>query len=132
VQELTDAGLNREAFLDIGSDRSANDANQAGDVFLSEHKTPPNAGTLTVARPIVDLIGGGMVQPYEIRPGNLIRVRGVLPRVDSLNAQERDGLTVFRIIGMQYRASSGTAELELDSYPLTIAQALAALKRGKS
>lgn len=131
VQELTDAGLDREAFLDIGNDRTTSDANQAGDVFLAEHRTPPNAGTLTIARPVVDLVAGGMAQPYEIRPGSLIRVRGVLPRVDNLNATDRDGLTVFRIVGVTYRASDATAQLELDSYPLTVAQALAALKRGR-
>ncbi len=131
VPELTDAGLDREAFLDVGNDRTQGDANQAGDAFLTEHHTPPNAGTLTIARPIVDLVSGGMVQPYQVRPGNLIRVRGVLPRIDNLNATDRDGLTVFRIIGVTYRASDATAQLELDSYPLTVAQALAALKRGR-
>jgi hypothetical protein len=56
-----------------------------------------------------------MVQPWEIRAGNLIRVRDVTPRIDSLNATDRNGVTVFRVYAVDYDASSNTATLELDS-----------------
>jgi hypothetical protein len=133
VQSLTNAGLTREGFLDLrGSQiRSAGGAQRAGDQWLAERATPPNAGTLIVARPILDLTSGRTVMPWEIRPGNLIRVRGVLPRVDALNATARDGVTIFRVVAAEFRASSATATLELDSYPLTVARALAKLAKGR-
>lgn len=126
VAALDNASITREAFLDLGdATGSSANATQAGDQFLAEHASPPNAGRLTIGRPILDVTGGRMVQPWEIRPGTLIRVRGVLPRVDALNASDRDGVTIFRVVGVTYRASTATAELELDSYPRTVAQALA-------
>jgi hypothetical protein len=130
VAVLAAAGLTREGFLDLGSEAGTlADAQQAGDRWLEDRATPPNAGTLTIARPILDRVDGRMVQPWEIRAGNLIRVRGVLPRVDALNATARDGVTVFRIIGHTYRASTAAAELDLDSYGPSVARALADVSR---
>lgn len=133
VAVLTAAGLTREAFVDLGDETGVTltQAQRAGDQYLAEHAYPPNAGTLTVGRPIVDLLTGRMVQPWEIRPGSLIRVRGVLPRVDALNPAStgRDGITIFRIVATTYRAASAAAELELDSYPASTARALADLQR---
>lgn len=127
VAALTAAGLTREAFLDLGDELGgAANANRAGDQFLAQHAAPPNAGTLIIGRRILDVTAGRMVDPWLIKPGALIRVRGVLPRVDALNATARDGVTVFRVVGVTYRASTGTAELELDSMPVTVAGALAA------
>jgi hypothetical protein len=131
VQALTDAGLTREGFLDLrttGISTLAN-AQQAGDQWLAQRATPPNAGTLTIARPILDRTDGKMAMPWEILPGELIRVRGVRPSIDSLNATDRDGVTVFRIVGTDFRASDAAATLELDSYPLTTARALAKLAK---
>lgn len=129
VAELTAAGLTREAFLDLGPQAGTlAAAQQAGDQFLADHAAALNAGTLTVARPILDRARGRTVQPWEIRPGALIRVRGIQPRPNSLNATTRDGVTVFRVVGVTYRASSASAELELDSYPPTVARALANLQ----
>lgn len=133
VAELTAAGLTREWFIDLGTETgtSAN-ANQIGDEFLADHSTAPNAGTLKVSRPVLDRALGRMVQPWEIRPGTLIRVRGIQPRVDSLNATTRDGTSVFRIVGVTYHAASAAAELELDSYPPTVARALANIQRANT
>lgn len=130
VQELTDAGLTREARIDLGDDiGSSGNATQAGDQFLAEHKYPPNAGTLTLARPVMDLQQARPVMPWEILPGNLIRVRGVRPYLDSLNANVRDGVTIFKIASVNYDTASATAQLELDSYPLAVSRALADLKK---
>lgn len=130
VADLTAAGLTREAPLHLGDEvGSLANAQRAGDQFLAEHAAAPNAGRLTIARPILDRIAGRYVMPWEIRPGNLIRVRGVLPRGDALNATVRDGVTVFRVVSRTYSASRAVAELELDTYALSTAQALAALQR---
>lgn len=128
VAELDSAGLTRQGFVDLGSDGSLADAQQAGDQFLADHAAAPNAGRLRIARPILDLQSGRMVQPWEIRPG-LIRVRGILPRQDAINTGNRDGVTVFRIVGCEYSASDGAATLELDSYPASLSAVLAQLTK---
>lgn len=129
VPALTAAGLTRQAQIDLGSDvGSLANATRAGDQFLAEHQYPPNAGRLRIARPIVDVQSGRMVQPWEIRPG-LIRVKGVQPRIDALNASARDGVTIFRIVSADYRASDGAATLELDSYARTTPRLIADLLR---
>lgn len=130
VPELTAAGLTREAQLDLGDEAGTPaNANRAGDQFLAEHSAAPNAGRLTIARPIRDLITGHLLMPWEIVPGNLIRVRGIAPRVDALNATSRDGVTIFKIASHQYSAGNAAADLELDSYSPSTARALADLQR---
>lgn len=121
VQDLTDNGLTRTAHLDISDEiGSLGNANRIGDNFLIEHQFPPNAGTLTVARRILDLGSGRMVMPWEIMPGHLIRVRGVQPRTDALNPADRDGVTIFRVISSSFNTQNATAVLELDSYVRSI------------
>jgi hypothetical protein len=77
----------------------------------------------------MDLYTGRMVQPWEIKPGYLVRVREVLPRIDTLNATERDGVTVFKIAAVDFSAAQGAASLELDSYPMTVSHAIAQLAK---
>lgn len=130
VPELVDAGLTREETIDLGDNiGSSSIGDQARDQFLAEHLTPPNAGTLTIARPIMDLDERRMVTPWEIRPGQLIRVRGVRPSVNSLNASARDGVTVFKIVSVEFDAASASAVLELDSYSYSVARNLATLSK---
>lgn len=130
VPVLDDAGLTRETQIDLGDEvGSAAAAAQVGAQWLAEHDTPPNAGTLRIARPVLDLVSGRMVQPYQIKAGELIRVRGILPSVDSLNASTRDGATVFRVWAKDYDAASATASLELDSPVRTQQQLVAAATR---
>jgi hypothetical protein len=129
VQELSDAGLTRKFYIDLADEMGIlSNAQYVGDNFLAEHRSPPNAGTLTVSKPIIDQATGRMVYPWEIMPGQLIRVRGVNPRVDALNPTNRDGVTIFRIISTEYNAANASVALELDSYNRTIARALANLQ----
>lgn len=127
---LDAAGITRKAVIDVSNELgSISNAQRIGDNFLASHKYPPNAGILNVARPIRDLYTGRMVDPFEIEPAELIRVRGVESYPDALNASSSDGQTVFRIWAMQYTADVNTSTLELDTYPRTTAQALARLQR---
>lgn len=130
VPVLDAAGLTREAYIDL-SDELGSDAiaTRVGQEFLAEHGTVLNQGSLTVSRPVLDMDRGRYVMPWEIRPGALIRVSNVLPRIDSLNPTGRDGITVFKIAAVDFNASSATATLELDSYPLTVARAIAELSK---
>jgi hypothetical protein len=104
----------------------------SGDQFLAEHAAPANTGRLTIARPIVDFTSGRWIQPWQIRPGELIRVRGLQPYVDALNRSTRDGYSVFKVVSVEYSTSTGAAVLELDRYTPTVARALAELARQRA
>lgn len=130
VAELTAAGLTRSDRIELGKEIGSNvNAVRIGDQFLDDHQVPPNLGRLTVARPIYDHTLGRVVQPWEIRPGKLIRVRGLLASSDALNATSRDGVTVFKLIAVDYDTASAAAILELDSQPLTLAHLLARIEQ---
>lgn len=125
---LDAAGVTRRTMIDLGDEASSlANAQRAGDNFLAAHSVPANAGTLNVSRPIRDLTTGALVEPFEIEPGELIRVRGVESYPDALNASSNDGLTVFRIWSMEYDSDSNSATLELDTYSRTTANAIARL-----
>jgi hypothetical protein len=138
VVETTDAtvlrlldGLEREAEpIDLGSEVfSTANATRVGNQFLSANNTPPASGTLTVKRAIRDLLTGRIIQPWEIRAGSLIRVRGLSPTASGVTATDRDGATVFRVAGTSFRDSDQTASLTLDSRSYSIEQILARLAR---
>lgn len=130
---LDDAGITRSTIIDAGDEiGSAAAAQRLADNFLAEHKQPANAGQLTVARPVLDLVSGRMVEPFEIEPGNLIRVRGVESYPDALNASSKDGLTVFRIWSMSYASDSAAAVLELDVPARSTTNALKALAKRRN
>jgi len=130
VPTLTDAGITRTAYIDLSDEIGAlTNSQNVGDNFLLEHQFPPNAGTLRVARAIQDNVTGRMVMPWEILPGNLIRVQGVLPSVDALNATARNGETIFRVISTEFSADDGSASLELDSYSRTVARQLSYIEK---
>lgn len=125
---LTAAGFDRTAFIDTGDEASTQtNAHQMGDQFLAEHQFPVNAGRLTIRGLIQDLQTGRMVQPWEIRPGNLIRVRGVAPYPNTLNTTGRDGNTIFKIAATTFTSADASAVLDLDSYAPSVARALAKL-----
>lgn len=129
VLDATTPSLVREAFIDLGDEVSTlANAERAGDQFLAEHLYAANAGRLAIARPILDITAGRMVQPWEIRPGYLIRVRGLSPKAAALNATGRDGATTFRIAAVDYSVSDAAAQLELDSPAPSVARQIADLK----
>lgn len=126
---LDDAGMVRTGFLDLGDEiGTETDANRAGDQWLTDRAHAQNAGQITITRPVLDLETGMTVQPWEICPG-LVRVRGVAPSVDALNASARDGSTVFRIRAARFDTDSASAILDLDSYAQSSARFLADLRR---
>lgn len=132
VKVLDDAGLTREAYIDLADEvGSAAIATKVGEEFLAQHATPVNQGTLVISRPILDMDKGRTVMPWEIRPGHLIRVREVLPRTGALNVTGRDGVSVFKVAAVEFNASSASATLELDSYPLTVSRAIANLSKNR-
>lgn len=133
VQVLTDAGRKRTARIDLGTEiGSAAAATAAGTAFLAEHNLPSRNGRLVIAKPIVDYVRGQLVDPWQIRPGGLIRLRGITPKYDALTPNGRDGTSVFRIVATNFRAEDGSVELELDSDSYSTTQAIARLQKQRS
>lgn len=126
VPMLDNEGIIRQAEINLGDEvGTLGNATQAANNFLIDHRAPSSSGTLTVARPIRDLIQGRWVAPWEIVPGNLIRVRGI-EASRALDDDTRDGVTVFRIVGVEPNGE-GTTTLELDMFPQTEQRQLANL-----
>lgn len=132
--EILDAqGITQSTAIDAGDEiASVASAARLGDNFLLEHNVPANAGSITISRPILDRTLGRMVQPFEIEPGELIRVRGIESYRDALNASSNDGLTVFRIWNSTYTSDSNSAVLELDTWSRTTVNALRNLAKRRN
>ncbi len=129
VPELTRAGYNRTARIKLGSKSSSSkNAIQAGTAFLEEHNMPSNSGQVVIDRPVLDLQTGRMVKPHLLRSGGLIRVRNVRPRPNALNADSRDGSSVFRLAAVNYNDRSASASCDLDWYAPTTYRMLADLR----
>lgn len=130
VPELDDHGLIRQPEVQDLSDEVGSDLNadKAAAEFLLEHGTPPVAGTLTVSRKVWDHDQGRYVQPYEIEPGHLGRIRELVDDVADLGVTDRDGKSVFRVVGMTYTHDTRSAAVELDSPARTDEELLAELK----
>jgi hypothetical protein len=124
-------GLTREAPpIDLGSEVfSVANATRVGNQFLAANATPPASGTLTIRRPIRDLLSGRMIQPHEIRADGLIRIRGLAPTPSGFTATDKDGATVFRLANTSFRDSEQAAVCTLDSRAYTIEQILARLAK---
>lgn len=130
IRELDDAGIRRGTIVNL-SDTIGSSANAAATLAatLADHSMAPLGGTMVIDRPIADFYLGREVHPYEIRPGYLIRLRGMRPRVSSLTATDRDGVSVARVVGTSYNANSNSCTLQLDVPTMTTARQIAKLRR---
>lgn len=129
VDELTRAGINRTTRIKMDKRASSSkNAIKYGQSFLSERNIPSMSGTVTIDRPILDFQSGRQVKPHLLRAGNLIRLRGLRPRVKALRSQVRDGTSVFRIAKVSYNDRSASATLDLDWYAPTTYRMLADLR----
>lgn len=130
VPEMTAMGHTRRYFQDLGDSVSDLDnAAQANASVLADHRYPQNGGQVTVSRPVVDLFTGRRVEPFDIEPGYLCRIVGVNPSPDALNATDRNGSTVCRIVATDYDADSHSVSITLDSMPWSMFRAIAGTKK---
>jgi hypothetical protein len=124
VPVLDDAGLVVQRSLDLGDDvAGAAEAAQVGDVYLAEHSTTGLGGSITVRRTVRDLVTGRLVEPWEIRPGELIRCLG------AGSASDPDASVTLPIWHATYRLASNSTELDCQREPRTLSGLLARLAR---
>lgn len=129
VDELTRAGINRTTRIKMDKrSSSSKNAIQYGTAFLSERNVPSVSGSVTIDQPILDFQTGRTIKPHLLRSGNLIRLRGMRPRVKALRSQVRDGTSVFRIAKVTYDDRNAAATLDLDWYTPTTYRMLADLR----
>lgn len=125
IPEMDAAGRKRRYFHDLGTVLGdATNVTTANNAVLQDHRYPKNGGRLTISRPIVDLFTGRRVEPCEIEPGYMIRLAGVAPSPDSINASQPNGSTVCRIVTTDYDGGSNSVALDLDAVPYSMARAI--------
>jgi hypothetical protein len=119
VPELDQWGRVRSADrVDLGTEiGSAAAATQVANGILEQANTFPFAGTLTVARPILDQLTGRVVRPYEIEPGCLVQVS------DLTDAPP------LRLTEMTYTDSSESSALTLGTPTFSTDELVAKLAR---
>lgn len=133
IPEMTAMGRTRRFFQNLEDTVSdAANAAQANTTILNDHRFPQNGGSITVARPVVDLYTGRRVQPFDIEPGYLCRIVGINPSRDALNSSPRNGSTLCRIVATDYDADSHSVSISLDSEPWSMFRAIARAKPTKS
>jgi hypothetical protein len=117
VPDLADNGLTRTMVVDV-TDRgpvSSAVATQLGTDALNLTNTYRVNGTITVHSPVLDLISGRTVQPWEIIPGWPVQVMHTTQKFSKGFAfNTPDAQTVFRATGVTYRADQNTCEVTLD------------------
>lgn len=110
-------GLVRTAAVDL-RDRGPIAPSKAialGQAALDQIGQTKPSGTVVVSGPIYDRAAGRMVQPWEIQPGCLVQTSvssSILAR--GADQDVPDGVSVFRLTGVQYEAGTGSATLTLD------------------
>jgi hypothetical protein len=116
VPLLTAAGLTRTLTTDV-RDRgpvSVSTARSLGTAALTQTDVYRTNGTVTITEPIFDQVWGRMVQPWEIVPGNPVRLSGVAQIYTRASDVPTNAADTFRLTGTAYDAASNTATLTLD------------------
>jgi hypothetical protein len=90
-------------------------AQRIGSQVLASLNEPPKAGKAVVRRPVMDLLTGNLVQPWELQPGYLVRLR-----------QTGD---VLRLTHMEYVDDDCAAYLTVGQPSLTVDQRAARAAR---
>lgn len=111
-------GARRVMTLDVTSEGplTAAVAVARGQAALAAQAQLKFSGTATVTGPLVDRRTGRTVQPWEVRPGCLVRTSVAPQAFSGLEGQVTgtDGEATFRLTGVSYSASSNSASLQLD------------------
>lgn len=129
VPELDSNNLTRGGFTDLSDEiGSATNATAVATNTLAEHNRQTSSARLTIARPIMDVQNNRVVWPWQIRPGEEIRLRGVeASATTNVTQTTRDGMTVFRIVSVE--VNKGVAQLELDMFTQNEIRALIELRK---
>lgn len=78
---------------------SSDNAVRYGQEILAAKNTGPKSATARLGRPVMDLLSGSRVQPWEIEPGYMVRVResGDLLRLTEMEYVDDDGAAILQL-----------------------------------
>lgn len=131
IPEMDAVGIVRTYWHDLSNTTGDTDnVAQANAKILADHRYPANSGRVTINRPIVDNWTGRTVMPWEIEPGAMIRIVGVNPTPDGVNAAVPNGGGTCRIVKADYGGSAGMA-LDLDGVPVSLLRAIMNTKKNR-
>ena len=132
IPEMTAVGRHRRYFQDLSDVSGATtNATTANSTVLLDHRFPRNGGQVRVQRDIVDLVTGCKVPPCKLKAGELVRVVGINPSVDTLNNSPRNGSTICQIVGTDYDSTDNSVVLSLDAMPWSVFKAIAQAQKPK-
>ena len=120
VRGLAEAGAHRTMMVDITGEglTTTKEARRRGVAALCDAALSKTAGRVTVRAPVMDLVLGRMVEPWEMVAGSPVIVSDAplsFSRSTSLaESVGADGVSVFRTRGVAFDASSNSAVLTLD------------------
>jgi hypothetical protein len=127
--ELLSGGFTRAITVNKSDPTDEVTANTLANDYLASKKKVMNAGTLTVSRPIPFYDAGAngwsgasrLLDPHMIRPGKLVRIVDLPPRVTERDVtfgttlpNETLNGTIFRVVATDYSSSDNTCRMELD------------------
>lgn len=119
IKGLSESGIDRTMMVDLTGEglMTPEDARIRGLAALAKAAKAKTAGSVTVSGPILDLIEGRMVEPWEVRGGAAAYIADAtssFSRAPSTAAVGADGESIFRIQAVSYDISSNSATLSLD------------------
>lgn len=125
-QTIPEMGTRARRFFQDLSDTvtDVNSVATTNAAMLADHRYPSNAGQVKIERSVVDLLTGRRIQPFEIEPGYMIRLVGVNPHPDALNATQSNGSSVCRIVNTDYSGQDHSVTLDLDAVPFSMFRAI--------
>jgi hypothetical protein len=127
--ELLSGAFTRAVTVNKSDPTDAGTAGALRNAYLASKKKVLNAGTLTVSRPIAFYDAGAngwsgasrLLDPHMIRPGKLVRIVDLPPRVTERDVtfgttlpNETLNGTLFRVVATDYSSSDNTCRMELD------------------
>jgi hypothetical protein len=95
-------------------------AQELGQNALTRLAVRKPSGTVEISEPVFDRVQGRVVQPWEIVPGSPVQVIDATTRLVPDYLDTTDGASIFRLTGVQFNASTGTAQLDLDGGSRTL------------
>jgi hypothetical protein len=120
VRGLADAGMRRTMTLDLTGEgpMSPQDARVRGLSALRVGAQAKTTGKATIGQPVMDLVAGRMVDPWEIQPGWPVVVSdapvSAARSTSIIESVGADGIRVFRCRSVAFDAGRTEATLSLD------------------
>jgi hypothetical protein len=103
------------------------DATALATAAVTDSQFAATSATSTIVGLVFDNFTGRWIKPYQMIPGYICRLAGVFVRQDTLNSGYEPSAAKFRLVTNDYSVDAGSSTVELNSYTLDEARAIANL-----